>query len=201
MADNADMARNKAALEHCNFVYKLIFFILAPLVAGVIVYTFYEGIVLILAAKIADLLGLFSAGLVFIPLSVGALLYSGYRRNDLFAYISPLINLAGVLWSFLLGSDASYYVLPLGAVLIFALPTLLANSRYRYLEEQEGFPHFSELLMEQLKKSDDFKKNDPFEEAAKRYKKQESNEMKDLDFTGETIQEKVTEKNNFMDEI
>lgn len=201
MTDTAAMARNKAALDRCNLIYKLVFIVLAPIAAGVILYTFYQGIVFMLAAKISDLIALIFIGLLFTPLSIGAMIYSGYRRNDLFAYISPLISLAGMLWSFILGSDSTYYFLPLMAILITIVPTLLTNSRYRYLEEQEGFPHFSELLMEQLQKSDEFRNNDPFEAAAKRYKAQSSDEMNDLDFNGQTIEEKVVEKKNYMDEI
>ena len=201
MPDTSEFSRNRAALDRCNRIYKWIFVFLAAFIIAAVIYTFYQGIVFLLAARIADLIALLFAGIVFTPLSIGMMIYSGYRRIDMFAYFSPLVSLAGFLFGYIMGADVSYLAFPLIAVLAAVIPTVLTNARYRYLEEQEGFPHFSALLMEQLQRSDDFKANNPFEAAAKRYKMTESDSMNDLETNGDAIQEKVNEKINYMDEI
>ena len=130
------------------------------------------------------------------------MIYSGYKREDLFAYAAFVPLILGILLDFALDNSATIALIITGAVALASLaPTLLANARYRYLEDQEGFPHFSQLLLEQQKIAASFKVNDPFEAAARRYKETSSDSMKGIELSDEILAEKIKEKNSFMDEI
>ena len=203
MPDTRILSRNKAALDRCAKVYKLIFIIVAAPVLAAVVYSIFEMFISILFLNLNALFAFLICGVILNPISGVMVIYSGYVRQDVFAYLSPLPLAAGLLFDALLGSAGIVNVLiPSTMAVIFSIaPTVLANSKYRYLEDQEGFPHFSPLLMEQLKRSDELKKHDPYEEAAKRYKLTASDSMKGLSLTGETIDDKICEKTNYMEEI
>jgi len=202
MSDHSEFSRNKAALDHCNMIYKWIFIILFLGGAASVVYTLYQSTAFLVTLNIAGLVALCVGGLVIVPLSLGANIYSGYRRIDMYAYLAPVIALLSAIMDLLCGCPISIVSI-LGVILtvVFAAPTILTNSRYRYLEMQEGFPYFSELLMEQQLKSEEFKLHDPYAEAAEQRKLTQSDSMNDLELNGEVIEDKVNEKTNYMDEI
>ena len=80
-------------------------------------------------------------------------------------------------------------------------PVLYANVKYKYLEGQEGFPYFSELLNEQQKKSEELRNTDPYEEAAKRRKFTESSSMGELKLSGGVIARKENGKSDYMESL
>lgn len=203
MPDTIILSRNKAALDRCNKIYKWIFIAVAAPVLAAVAYSIFEMFISILFLNLNALFAFLICGVILPPISGTLIIYSGYVRQDIFAYTSPLPLALGVVFDVLLGDTGVVSVLVPGLmiVIILIVPTVLANSKYRYLEDQEGFPHFSPLLIEQLKRSDDLKKHDPYAEAAERRKLTQSDSMNDLELNGEVIEDKVNEKTNYMDEI
>ena len=206
MSDNIEMSKNHTALARCNRIYKYVFIISFPVCAAIMVYSLFMLVISLLSAEIETMFVYLIAGFLLCPASFIMTVYSGYSKNDLFSYLSLLpVSMFFILIAVLSIDDYSGIYLCVFVTIfltVISVPlTLAANAKYRYLEDQEGFPHFSPLLHEQQVRSEELKDHDPYAEAAKRRKLTASDSMKGLKLSCDTLEEKIIQKNTYMDEI
>ncbi len=153
-----ELTKNHAAMKKCGRVYTFVSTVY------VIAFGFYilADLYLVLITMKGDFKYLLLNGPVF----KGAVLASGflgtYRKSNLFAGIAPIIMFINAV---LFRNADNYFdrfwgtVMPMKIDLLYtfmtialAVMTILANMKYRYLEQQEGFPQFSEVFEQQKKR-------------------------------------------------
>ncbi len=156
--DTSALARNRTALKKCAKVYNIV---TAVYVISCVAYIAAE-LYMILLPFDTDPFYLLMNGPVF----KGAVLTAGflgtYKKSTLFAGLAPMIMLINLIlyWNADNFFDLFFgVVMPMKIDLVYTIvmivlgvATMLANAKYHYLEEQEGFPQFSELFEEQKKR-------------------------------------------------
>ena len=188
-----EMSENLTALRRCNKVYKYVFLLNAAAVLITLGCVFFQliGSILMLTNFLHTLIPF----CFLMPGAAVSAIYSGYRRKDVFAVFSPVLALIGVLLRPLMG-------IMLSADILSAMLVLFANAKYRYLEQQEGYPHFNPLLHEQLQRAEDFHIHDPYKELARKLKKNAANSMDNIHKDERELSPKSSgSQKRFMDEI
>ena len=188
-----EMSENLTALRRCNKVYKFVFLLNAASVVIIIGCVFFQliGSILLLNDFLHTLLPL----CFLMPGAAVSAIYSGYRRKDVFAVFAPILALIGVFLRPIMG-------IMLSADILSALLVLCANAKYRYLEQQEGYPHFNPLLHEQLQRAEDFHRRDPYKELARKLKKNAADSMDTIRKDEKELSPKSSgSQKKFMDEI
>lgn len=153
--DSSIMAKNRADLNKCGKIYRIV------TTVYVLACGFYilADALLFLMSMNGDLFYLLLNGLVFKGAVLAAGFLGAYKRSDIFAGTAPLIMLFNTV---LFWNADNYFDRFLGGLLgirinavylvgaaVLAFMTILANMKYRYLEQQEGFPQFSEVFEQQ----------------------------------------------------
>lgn len=143
---------------------------------------------------------------IIVYLAILAAEYYGiYKHKDIPAIIGPL---AWILWSLMTGAISFggafvgitilMLILDLGSIPL----ALFSNRKYRWLEEQPGFPYFNQRFEEQKidKVQHDIKPD--YVTSYENMRKTETDQMKELDITapGE-IDNNNTPTGNYMDSI
>lgn len=152
--DGNNFAMHLHMLKRCNKVYNAVSILY---VAGCGMYAI-AAVYLMLISMNGDILYLLFAG----PVSKSALLVCGYlgtyKKNDMFAMAAPCIMIISLFIPECFHSIGNYFDIFMGIVIsgfsidaiylaasvILAAVTIITNRKYRYLEEQEGFPYFNE---------------------------------------------------------
>ena len=147
---------------------------------------------LMLISMNGDILYLLFAG----PVSKSALLVCGYlgayKKNEMFAAAAPCIMIISLFIPEFFHSIGNYFDLFMGIVIsdfsidgiyliasvIMAVITVVTNRKYRYLEQQEGFPYFNERF--ELQKAGGPKYGADSEERAEQLKKTQRSDMEEL---------------------
>ncbi len=84
---------------------------------------------------------------------------------------------------------------------LFAIvPIFILNSKYHYLEQQEGFPNFSVLLTENMEKADNALNSDAYAKDPI-YFKNLSGEMDNIVMPDKLMDKKEISPNNYMDSV
>ena len=197
-----EMSRNKQEFNRCNRIYLFTAIPNLGAMALMIISSVPGALYSLLNAQPERSVSSLICGVLLCPVACALAMLCGYLKKDILSLYALLPIAAAFLLNIMLEVDGDGNPLIAAAVtLITAAPTIYANHRYRYLETQEGFPHFSELLNEQQKKSEEFKEHDPYEEAAKRRKLTASREMTGLELNGKFIAPKTTGNNDQMESI
>lgn len=116
---------------------------------------------------------------------------SCYKKNNLFVYATLLIQLVSAIINGVKGTFIDYILLEgvtgmsvnrLLLILVIALCmlTFFANTKYAYLKEQPGFPHFNERRMDQEFDRQQREIKDEFQMKYERLKKTSTDEMSDI---------------------
>ena len=182
--DNNEMTKNRAALNKCSRAYNSIsgFYVIGCVsYAGIAMY-------LTLVTCVVNGTYLFLDG----PFFKGAVLAAGflgtYRKNNILALLAPLImfintaafwnadNLFDIFWGSVI--QIKINALFLIASVILAAATVIANSKYHYLEQQPGFPQFSAIFEQQKTGRPEYGMT--YEERAEELKKTARSEMDEL---------------------
>lgn len=154
MADSR-MTKNHADMKKCGRVYTF--------VSSVYVTAFGFYILADMYLLLITMNGDFKYLLLNGPVFKGAVLAAGfigtYKKSNFFAGIAPMIMFINTA---LFRNVDNYFdqfwgtVMPMKIDLMYlfmtialAVMTILANMKYRYLEQQEGFPQFSEVFEQQ----------------------------------------------------
>lgn len=98
-----------------------------------------------------------------------------YCKKNLWAIAAPVV--VAVNW--LMTADEMDSFLCALSVAV-AIGTVINNRVYAYLEQQEGFPYFSERFEKQKVDYDRFNETNPFDAAAEERRKTVSDKMDDL---------------------
>lgn len=139
---------------------------------------------------------------ICIPASIALGYYGVYRKHQFAAVLAIFPVVMGIFFA----SEAFF----IGFIDIMLIPLSMASAllvtiygkKYRFLEQQEGFPHFSELHTENVRKADEAAKADPYARREEFYAHEDvRGKMDELPDISDTMQAKADVKNNYMDEI
>lgn len=133
-----ELSERGIMLKKCEKTYSFIFWIYAlmciPYVCGNFLYGFFKGI-----AGINVMPALFNALSGLAVFAVG--LASVYKKEPKFTWFPLIVTVIPLLVS------GNFVFLTVSLVSAFVLSPV--HKKYRWLEQQEGFPYFNELLEEQ----------------------------------------------------
>ena len=201
-----EITKNLSDLKKCNRIYNIV---AKVYVLSCGFYILADAFLFIISMN-GDLFYLLLNGPVF----KGAVLAAGYlgtyKKSNLIAVIAPVIMLFNtlLLWNadnyfdkFVSGIlDIKINAVYLIMSIILAVMTILANSKYHFLEKQEGFPQFNEVFEQQ-------KTGKPvygltFEERAERLRKNARDDMEELSLeTPMYLESRSSSGHGKMDEI
>lgn len=165
----SELTHNYASLKKCEMAYKWVFGIYTILCLAFVITTLSAGF---------NPLGLGDFALIFFDgiICKCAMLVSGfigvYKKNDRAAILTPVILLINSLF-FMSEVNFGLFVLSAG----LAAVNVTANKKYRWLEEQEGFPYFNQALLEQDQHIQQQKIKDDYTINYERMKKTSSDSM------------------------
>ena len=172
-----DFFKMRKDLKTCETVYKTIFILNLAYVIMFAVYTLLELIVFMLARK--NPLGLFFDGIILHGLYLFLSLNGGYKKDIKYSVFASII----MAISYLIPSGSAMDEFDLMFAIesaLFIIPTALANKKYKWLEQQEGFPYFNERFEEQKNKLKEYNEKNPYEERMKQIQQNSSGKMDEL---------------------
>lgn len=215
-----EFSKNLVALKKCRKVYAVVFF--TYLVAGLffVLYSFIS-----ITSTSWDWLfyelevGLFSTvvfmliidSVIIAPLAF-FLAYRGcMKQHDLCAALAPVVVAANYALMIVLKVRHFFDHIPPAFVVVsvysllciaVSVANIRANVKYHWLEQQEGFPQFSERFYEQ--QEDKFQRGimDQYEQEVSRLKKTSADAMTDVGSSGKSLEKYEYEhKPSSMDEL
>ena len=157
--DGNNFGKHRDMLKKCNKVYNAVSIVY---VAGCVLYAFAAAYLMLISMN-GDILFLLFDG----PVSKSAILVCGYlgtyKKNDMLAMAAPCIMIISLFIPEFFHSIGNYFDIFMGivvsnfsingiylaATVVMAAITILTNRKYRYLEQQEGFPYFNERFEHQ----------------------------------------------------
>ena len=137
-----------------------------------------------------------------IPISLVLGWYAIYKKYPKAAVLGILPATVGVFFV----SDAMFTgIIDVALIAISILNAALVNhfsKKYHFLEEQEGFPHFSDLHTDNLKKADIARNSDPYARNEEYYASENvRGKMDELPDVNEKLNAKEDIKHDYMDSI
>lgn len=174
----AEMSANYGALKRCKRIYNIIGIFYA---AFSIIYAL-ESSELILSTDI-PLLPVFLDGVVFKAATLFFGYNSCYKHKSIFALYTIIISLCSIIMiKYRIAIALTRLYIPLLFLCISASVVIFfTNKRYEYLEEQPGFPHFSERFEEQKFDSIQTNIKSEFQQSYERLMKTSTEKMEELD--------------------
>ena len=159
-----DFSENFSALKKCEKIYSIIFWIYAlsciPYACAILIYAFLES--LIFLGNILTLIRNFILTLMFF--SAG--LISVYKKDLKFTWIPVII----AIFSAIISNFNDIFSFFLGISLISSLLLTIIHKKYRWLENQDGFPYFNERFEEQKNNLAEDKSNKQYQKNIEIYK-------------------------------
>ncbi|MCM1314563.1 MAG: hypothetical protein NC040_09065 [Muribaculaceae bacterium] len=141
-----NFTENHFALKKCERIYSFIFWAYAlsciPYACAIFIYAVLESLIL---GNILDLIRNF---LLTLAVFVSGLV-SVYKKEPKFTWLPVIIAFIAELAS----GFHDTFSLFLGISLVSSILLTLVHKKYRWLEQQEGFPYFNEFFEEQKNKS------------------------------------------------
>lgn len=177
MKSNDEMARNRKLLKECNRAYNTVTTIYAVICA------FYAGVILfgMFLGTVNSQLLAFLDGVVF----KGALFFCGlmacYKHDTKFTLFAMVIALINTFLNDCINSPVFIITIILSVV------TAVANKKYHYLENQFGFPYFSERFEEQNMNTRQREIKDEYQQNYEKYMKTSSSDMTDINSAVRTV--------------
>lgn len=194
MKSNDEMARNLKLLKQCNGTYNTVTTIYAAICA------FYAGVAFfqILLSTTFHPFFTFLDGILF----KGALFFCGfmacYKHDTKFTLFAMIIAVINVFLNDNINSLICIITIVLSVV------TSFTNKQYHYLENQFGFPYFSERFEEQNLDKRQREIKDEYQQSYERYMKNLSFDMTDINSAVRTVDLTKKEDNaraDIMDDI
>ncbi|MBR1823606.1 MAG: hypothetical protein IJ779_05175 [Ruminococcus sp.] len=126
-------------------------------------------------------------------------IYRKHRKAAIYAIIPAFVGILFVPGALLIGMiDLLLCVMSI----VCAVLVSIFGKKYHYLEEQEGFPHFSELHTEEVKRNEAALNSDPYARDERFYAKEDvRGKMDELPDVTEKLRAKEDLKNDYMDSI
>ena len=159
-----EYGKNRIAFKRCQRYYNIIAIFYIAAFGSMALFEIYSGVV---GGSVASLIGfLISAA----TLAAG---FGGvYIHRDILAIAAPF--LASVNAFFL--SIASFFI---PVCILCTIVNLLTNSKYRWLEQQDGFPYFNVRYRDQEIDKSQWNIKDPYTQSYEELKKQNNNSQMD----------------------
>ena len=198
MADTSNYDLYRKQLKKCELFYNKT----AVALLGVIVMGVMGSVVelLIEILKGGQVTFLFFKYAVCVLGCSAASYYAMYRNRTAYIYLSTALSAVGMIFNISVGSGfLNMIVVLVDIVLCLMLPPV--NKKMEFLKQQEGYPHFSPLLSEQLEKSENAAITGRYDENPLYYKSDSSGSMDEITVQSSDIEPKADEKNSLMDEI
>ena len=134
MQYNHTYTQNLAALRKCEKIYNWVFFIYA----GICIPCIVGAVIFIVITDQHDELFYLLDGIIFKLIILYLGIMGCYKKNQLMAAAAPVCTVTDAL--IFGGFNSIIMILSIFA----AIMTVMANKKYRYLEQCEGFPYFNE---------------------------------------------------------
>ena len=137
-----------------------------------------------------------------IPLCIALGYYGVYQKHQFAAVLAVFPAVIGIFFA----SDAVFIgfidILLILISIVSAVIVTVYGKKYHFLEQQEGFPYFSDFHNDNIKKNEEAAKADPYARQEQFYVKEEvRGKMDELPDVSEAMQAKADVRNNYMDEI
>ncbi len=178
--------KNLKMLRRCEKIYKFIFWVYCISCVPTAFMTLIYGI--LYSSSVDDNASPFFAITMILLLVIFATgLLSVYRKEPKFTYLPlPFAIILSLVNCF---EDMFFLnVLTLnsmGGMHVFIAVTssillTFTHKKYRYLEQQDGFPYFNERFEEKRNSLNDYNNNNPYQQTMERYKNSSSGKMDDI---------------------
>lgn len=199
MTVHPEFPQYRADMKKCKMLYNtlakiyilIIIFLVFAFIPSFFFSATYSGIVPFLVLSLA-----------LIPATVFCGMKSIYRKSTKYVYyalISSVLGLLCVPFSGVVGI-CGLFLFILSVVSAVLVP--IANKKYNFLEQQEGFPYFSDLHTEEMKKGEEALKKDPYQRDERFYAREEvRGVMDDFVTSDQTLDAKTDTKNDYMDSV
>lgn len=160
--------QNRIALKRCQKIYNFV----------ASVYILFYGLSLFGSIYVGLLsLSLFNFGQLFNLLLVAGILATGflgaYKKNSIIAAAALILAAINVPFSI-----SGFGIIGLFVTFLLALLTILANQKYNWLKEQEGFPYFNLRFTNQKLDQVQYSIKDPYTQKLEDLKKKDNNSGK-----------------------
>ena len=155
-----DYGRKRVSLKKCQKIYNIIALYYIIVFAGI---AFTEVYICVLNGSLTSLIG------AFFSIATLAAGFGGvYIHKNIFAIAAPVLCMINTPFHFECG-----IFIPL--CIICAVATVLANRKYRWLEDQDGFPYFNVRYRVQEIDKVQWNIKDPYTQNYEEIKKKENN--------------------------
>ncbi len=169
-------AKNLTMLKKCQKIYNIIFWVYCisciPTAVMILIYG-----TLALASSVNENVFSFTATMILLVALFVTGLLSVYKKEKRFTYLPiPIAILLSLIQCFddmfflnvitLDSMESLYIVIAVASSIILTV----VNKKYRWLEQQDGFPYFNERFEENKNKVSEQKKNSPYQHYIDRYK-------------------------------
>lgn len=197
--------KNRKELKRLNKLYSVCFWIILIWTFCIVVFSLLDSVKAIFRG---DSLIIHVFGGIIFPIAFFLCnTMASTNKSKFLTIIAPIFPSVGLIIG--MGANSAEYESITAISFCMAPVSLLicgvmlyAHRRYEWLSQQEGFPHFQQLLEEQLQKSRDIKDNNPYIKSYEEYKKNvPENNMDEIIASTDEIEHKKLDKNNYMDEL
>ncbi|HBB71744.1 MAG TPA: hypothetical protein DCZ71_03965 [Ruminococcus sp.] len=203
MENTSDFYKNRSMLKKCEKVHNTVSKVYCVLCALIMLASFLMIVMSISSGEVLKFAGIF--------LSAGAVWYLGvvgvYKKIDIFSLAAPALALISLLLaksvnaSFIMGAVSELLFI---ASVICAVISLPANMKYRWLEQQYGFPYFNERQTEHELDmiQSDIKDRYAIEVEEIRKRNQGAGDMEEISAPDTiAVRPQETDRSGYMDEI
>lgn len=168
---NQTYSINKTALNRCNKIYGIVFLAYA-ICCGLYMFT---SVYLMILMPGSYAFSFFIDGVIFKALIFTAGTLGSYKKHDIFACVAPVFAVTNYICS-----AAPFNPVFIPVSVIAAVLNILANKKYRVLEQCDGFPYFNERFESQKEISEKYKDKEVFRDEYEQLRKSSSSTMDDI---------------------
>lgn len=161
--DRKKFSENALLLKKCEKIYTLLFWVYAllciPYACGVLVYACIKGII------VTDISCLIRGSLLVLAIFCAGLV-SIYKKELKFTWIPVAVAFISAF----LNSFNDTFVIFFGLSVVSSFLLTFTHKKYRFLENQDGFPYFNERFEEQKNSLKNYINNNPYQQNIEKYK-------------------------------
>ena len=195
MIDASAYSANLKMLKRYNYFYSKVAYCFMLSFAGVTA----AGLIYFFPALIIGNVGEFLLQIVLSECCVIGGFWALYKKRNLYAPVGLMLGTVGILINS--NTVGELFNVICVVVSLFAnVPIFILNSKYHFLEQQEGFPDFSVLLTENKEKADNAMQSDPYAKDPLFFKNLDKN-MDEIELSDQIIEIKEIPKNDYMDSV
>ena len=190
MIDAEVYSKNLKLLKRCNKFYDKAGYFTLAFAIFVNLFTIAYFLVAILSGNILEYL--FKTLILTNACLLGGF-FGIYTKTTYLALGGLFVGSFGLLIPSNTPADVLNALAVLGCAFLM-IPIAITNSKFHFLEQQEGYPNFSVLLTENVKKEDNARIADPYEKNPLYFKSYSNGNMDEVVLSNELMQPKVMEK-------